>query len=134
MKRAFRFKDKRMHEYFQEALSDFESAMNKAKGYSTGHGKSVVSTSGNGWSFSLPYEMFELVPVFDPNDWNAYPEVTPPAYQRMRLEILYANPDECGLKEFLGCAFFDGEEWSYANTGKTIKIDPLDDVRFRPWE
>lgn len=134
MKQRYAFKNKELQSILENILPEFADAMEMAQPYSTGHGNFILTVRATNWSFRLPSDLFELVPGFDPDDWNAYPKVTPPARQRMRLEILYANPDECGLKNFLGCAFFDGEEWVYANTGKTIEIDPSDDVRFRPWE
>ena len=71
----------------------------------------------------------EWIPEYDPDDWNDYPDVTPPEGVVMRIEL------RNGLK--FGAYFRhleDGDYWCYPD-GKIMPKAYSDDVvHFRPWE
>ncbi len=62
---------------------------------------------------------------YDPRSWNPFPEVTPPTYVDMRVEI----KDGRGYM-----AWWDGHDWRIGNHNYSDD-DYLNAVkRFRPWE
>ena len=68
----------------------------------------------------------EEVPEYDPNNWNRYPEVTPPEGVPMRVE--YRRPDgtigRC-------CSFFREGVWE---DSEDQDLEIINVQRFRPWE
>lgn len=69
---------------------------------------------------------WEPVKEYDPNNWNNFPEVTPPKDIWMRVE---------GLKEDFGCkARWDGEHWRSGLHQYSSDSIVTDVVCFRPWE
>ena len=51
---------------------------------------------------------FEEVPEYDPNKWNAFPDVTPPEHELLRVKIYDAEKD---FYYFKGTAFWNGRKW-----------------------
>lgn len=66
---------------------------------------------------------------YDPNDWNPYPEVTPPEGVLMRVEFVYDGI----LRR--NCAIFENGAWYIAADRKALYDFTIDNVkRYRPWE
>lgn len=82
--------------------------------------------------FSMLLYGHEIEPVkeYDPNDWNSFPEVTPPEGVPMRVEAYFkVAKTMCKL-----CATFKDGNW-YENDGQPINFYTTAEVkRFRPWE
>lgn len=93
----------------------------------------------NRFSMLLYEHEVEQIKEYDPNDWNNYPEVTPPEGVLMRIEAEY---DICPLgSTFRTCAIFEDGAWRSESNGKAAidsngcYDDTFDRVkRFRPWE
>lgn len=76
----------------------------------------------------LKHEL-EIVKEYNPNDWNDYPDVTPPEGVLMRVEFEF----EGILRR--NCAIFENGAWRITENGKASYAVTLDDVkRYRPWE
>lgn len=77
-------------------------------------------------SVEITPDMVEEIEEYNPNDWNNFPEVTPPEDVLMRVE----RSD--GYKT---CAYFkhfdDGSDWMHSNN-LCMSMSHLI-VRFRPW-
>lgn len=73
---------------------------------------------------------YEELKEYNPNDWNSYPDVTPPEGVLMRVEFVYNGI----LRR--NCAIFENGAWHITAEGKADYDHlTLDDVkRFRPWE
>lgn len=93
-----------------------------------------ITNEEGGWSLRLHKILIKEVIQYDPNAWNNYPEVTPPEKVKMRVEIIFRNPQPGELMAYSGCAVFNGSYFVDSNTQKGIRVNDLDDVRFRPWE
>lgn len=86
----------------------------------------------NRFSMLLYEHEIEAIPEYNPNDWNAYPEVTPPEGVLMRVEIEYPDGDVSRA-----CSIFKDEVWWEAVNGEPIdeEVTLIGKVkRFRPWE
>lgn len=77
----------------------------------------------------LKFSIEELVniPEYDPHNWNKYPEVTPPEYVWMRLEIRPDSPVAGRV-----CAKFKNGKW-FLDDGTVENFGDYP-ARFRPWE
>lgn len=84
----------------------------------------------NRFSMLLYEHEIEVFEEYDPNDWNSYPDVTPPEGVLMRVEFEF----EGILRR--NCAIFENGAWYLTAEGKAdYDRLTLDDVkRFRPWE
>ena len=79
--------------------------------------------------FALDFSITELEEVedYNPNDWNAFPEITPPVDVVMRVEFRASSE---GTK-----AYWDGTDWRRCRN-KGFSWDPViekDIDRYRPW-
>ena len=93
-----------------------------------------ITNEEGGWSLRPHKILIKEVIQYDPNAWNNYPAVTPPEKVKMRVEIIFSNPQPGELMAYSGCAVFNGSYFVDSNTQKVIRVNDLDDVRFRPWE
>ena len=84
----------------------------------------------NRFSMLLYEHEIEVFEEYDPNNWNNYPDVTPPEGVLMRVEFIYVGI----LRR--NCAIFENGAWHITAEGKADYDHlTLDDVkRFRPWE
>ena len=93
----------------------------------------------NRFSMLLYEHEIEVFEEYNPNDWNNFPDVTPPEGVLMRVEARYGFDDSGAT--YRTCAIFENGAWRSESDGKAA-IDhngfydvTLDDVkRFRPWE
>lgn len=80
-------------------------------------------------------EAVEVIPEYTPDDWNSYPDVTPPEGVLMRVELETSEGDV-----YRKCAIFENGNWWKVNesNGKAsciaIEIAVGKVKRFRPWE
>lgn len=84
----------------------------------------------NRFSMLLYEHEIEVFEEYDPNDWNTFPDVTPPEGVLMRVEFIYVGI----LRR--NCAIFENGAWHITAEGEADYDHlTLDDVkRFRPWE
>lgn len=89
----------------------------------------------NRFSMLLYEHEIEVFEEYDPNDWNKFPEVTPPEGVLMRVELETSDGDV-----YRKCAIFENGNWWTVNesTGKSgclaIGVSSMRVKRFRPWE
>ena len=87
----------------------------------------------NRFSMLLYDHEIEAIQEYNPNDWNNYPEVTPPEGVRMRVEK--KGNDGRTVRD---CAVYKNGHWIYDSAYPEKAINPcwwMSDVdRFRPWE
>ena len=93
----------------------------------------------------LPKDV-EQVLEYDEDDWNEWPDITPPPFIPMRLELFEKNPtDDLQIHRcfFKGAAMWNGTSWG-PWTGPALvgpKLDPEEFKekqkiamgRYRPW-
>ena len=87
----------------------------------------------NRFSMLLYDHEIEAIQEYNPDDWNNYPEVTPPEGVLMRVEVEYPEGDV--LRQ---CAIFeDGIWWNEENgnpNANEVEYLSAKVKRFRPWE
>lgn len=93
------------------------------------------------WRFVAVFRVDEILiqKEYDPNDWNVFPDVTPPEGVLMRVEARYGFDDSGAT--YRTCAIFENGAWRSESEGKAA-IDhngfydvTIDNVkRYRPWE
>lgn len=74
-------------------------------------------------------EAVEVIPEYTPDDWNSYPDVTPPEGVLMRVETE-------GGRKFCGYyhTFAEGGSWCYEDGTVCPEVISKSVKRFRPWE
>ncbi len=71
---------------------------------------------------------------YNPNAWNAFPEVTPPRNVWMRVEY------ECQLGQLrawyaMGSRLkWNGKDWLTGFKGESLCVHKAKNILFRPWE
>jgi len=70
----------------------------------------------------------EIVKPYNPNEWNAWPGVTPPCNELLRCETIDRKGDV-----YHYCAKFDGTRW-YEDCNNALLIGSQVPNRFRAWE
>lgn len=89
--------------------------------------KSLLKLGNGRFIVVLHKEDFEA--VYDPDNWNNYPEVMPPEGVLMRVEFVYDGI----LRR--NCAIFENGAWYIAADRKALYDFTIDNVkRYRPWE
>ena len=129
-----RLKNRELNEILDAMSGDcFSASLNKAD-----FDRSLKAFSFESWFFVDP-EQTEMIPdEYNPEDWNEWPETTPPEGVLMRVEV--KEPDEnlqspeprFGKVRERCCAKFDGQFWIRSN-GLIVLISAGETVRFRPW-
>lgn len=92
----------------------------------------VFLARNNGPAMSVMLTRTDIEPFtkYNPNDWNSFPEVTPPEDVPMRVEVEY----ESFSNIYKLCATFKEGIW-YRENGQPIEFYVNAKVkRFRPWE
>lgn len=73
-------------------------------------------------------EAVEVIPEYTPDDWNSYPDVTPPEGVLMRVEFVYDG------RFCRNCAVFENGAWRLTIDGEASYDITLDNVeRYRLW-
>lgn len=127
----YRLKDQELQRKLDEISGGgFTEALRSVKNPSC-----IVFQARNGgpaMSIMLTSQDIEPFLEYNPDDWNAYPEVTPPEGVLMRVEIKYPDGDVSRA-----CSIFKDEVWWEAVNGEPIdeEVTSIGKVkRFRPWE
>lgn len=88
----------------------------------------------NRFSMLLYEHEVEQIKEYDPNDWNDYPEVTPPEGVWMRVETENVTTGKINRV----CAMLRDGNWHTSELGRAIDLvefaAALKVKRFRPWE
>lgn len=67
---------------------------------------------------------------YNPNDWNNYPEVTPPDGIPMKTEFRWKEDKDI----YRSCWMFEDGKWRWMDGRDCLVEYGLKDIRFRPWE
>lgn len=87
----------------------------------------------NRFSMLLYEHEVEQIKEYDPNDWNPYPEVTPPEGILMRVEqVQFKTHEKAKGITIRKCAIFRKGEWVDDVVG--YPLASIENCRFRPWE
>ena len=71
----------------------------------------------------------EYIPEYNPDDWNDYPDVTPPEGVVMRIELKDGSKFGAYFRHFE-----DGDCWCHPDGKLMPKVYSDNVARFRPWE
>lgn len=76
----------------------------------------------------------EPIPVYNPNDWNSYPDVVPPTDREFRVEFYHTEGEgtpefkrQCLCKSY---GQWDGRQW---RINATEDVTEANEILFRPW-
>lgn len=83
----------------------------------------------NRFSMLLYEHEIEVFEEYDPNDWNSYPDVTPPEGVLMRVETTTSSKF-CGYYH----TFAEGGCWCYQDGTVCSEATSKSVERYRPWE
>lgn len=74
---------------------------------------------------------FDVIPTYDPHDWNRWPDLKPEPDKMLRIEVR----DRAGLGIRCLSGYSDGEELINTEREDFIEIDPdVEEVFTRPWD
>ena len=82
-------------------------------------------------------QYFVEIPEYNPNNWNNYPEVTPPKPGYYRVESNRNNPYvaykvKAHRKE---CWIWTGTHWEWVNApGRVVNTACHENIKFKPWD
>lgn len=130
---TYRLRDRKLQQKLDELSHGAFSEMLKTMGrFLVEKPATNIQLGESRFTVTLFKEDFEVEPEYDPNDWNVFPDVTPPEGVLMRVEIEYPDGDVSRT-----CAIFKDEVWWEAVNGEPIdeEVTLTGKVkRFRPWE
>lgn len=131
---TWHLKDCELEEKLIEIFPNFVQILNEEKKkISCFEVEVTIPLKNDDFSFGgiwFPLSQLKENEEYNPDDWNRFPQVTPPNNVLMRLEVFRVTPHS--QKTYHNAAIFSGGRWRY---GKNyIEIKDGDDVRFRPWE
>lgn len=123
----YRLKDQELQKKLDEISGGgFTEALRSVKNPSC-----IVFQARNGgpaMSIMLTSQDSEPFLEYNPDDWNAYPEVTPPEGVLMRVEFVYDG------RFCRNCAVFENGAWRLTIDGEASYDITLDNVeRYRLW-
>lgn len=127
---TYRLRDRKLQQKLDELSNGAFSEMLKTMGkFLAKKPATNVQLGESRFTVTLFKEDFEIAPEYTPNEWNSYPDVTPPEGVLMRVEFEF----EGILRR--NCAIFENGAWRITENGKASYAVTLDDVkRYRPWE
>ncbi len=127
---TYRLRDRKLQQKLDELSNGAFSEMLKTMGkFLAKKPATNVQLGESRFTVTLFKEDFEIAPEYNPNEWNSYPDVTPPEGVLMRVEFEF----EGILRR--NCAIFENGAWRITENGKASYAVTLDDVkRYRPWE
>ncbi len=130
---TYRLRDRKLQQKLDELSHGAFSEMLKTMGrFLVEKPATNIQLAESRFTVTLFKEDFEVEPEYDPNDWNVFPDVTPPEGVLMRVEIEYPDGDVSRA-----CSIFKDEVWWEAVNGEPIdeEVTLIGKVkRFRPWE
>ena len=126
---TYRLRDRKRQQKLDELSHGAFSEMLKTMGrFLVKKQATNVQLGESRFTVTLFREDIEIAPEYDPNDWNAYPDVTPPEGVLMLVECI--DEDD---KTFKTCAEYVGDGYGAYYWRNEYEIDvPV--KRFRPLE
>lgn len=126
---TYRLRDRKLQQKLDELSHGAFSEMLKTMGrFLVKKQATNVQLGESRFTVTLFREDIEVAPEYDPNDWNAYPDVTPPEGVLMLVECI--DEDD---KTFKTCAEYVGDGYGAYYWRNEYEIDvPV--KRFRPLE
>lgn len=126
---TYRLRDRKLQQKLDELSHGAFSEMLKTMGrFLVEKPATNIQLGTSRFTVTLFKEDFEVEPEYDPNDWNAYPDVTPPEGVLMLVECI--DEDD---KTFKTCAEYVGDGYGAYYWRNEYEIDvPV--KRFRPLE
>lgn len=93
----------------------------------------LARNNGPAMSVFLTRTAIEPFAQYGPDDWNPYPEVTPPEGILMRVEqVQFKTHEKAKGITIRKCAIFRKGEWVDDVVG--YPLASIENCRFRPWE
>ena len=124
---TYRLRDRKLQQKLDE-LSHFSEMLKTMGRFLVKKQATNVQLGESRFTVTLFREDIEIAPEYDPNDWNAYPDVTPPEGVLMLVECI--DEDD---KTFKTCAEYVGDGYGAYYWRNEYEIDvPV--KRFRPLE
>lgn len=128
----YRLKDQDLQKALEKAAPGFSKALERDFGTTCdkNHSLIYVGVKDNDRNtyveINIPNCWVEKIKEYDPDEWNSYPDVTPPEGELMRVEFnnLYGQVVRC-------CAIFCFGKW-VNSTEHDVEVKDV--FRFRPWE
>lgn len=126
---TYRLRDRKLQQKLDELSYGAFSEMLKTMGrFLVEKPATNIQLGESRFTVTLFKEDIEIAPEYDPNDWNAYPDVTPPEGVLMLVECI--DEDD---KTFKTCAEYVGDGYGAYYWRNEYEIDvPV--KRFRPLE
>lgn len=126
---TYRLRDRKLQQKLDELSNGAFSEMLKTMGrFLVEKPATNIQLGESRFTVTLFKEDLEIAPEYDPNDWNAYPDVTPPEGVLMLVECI--DEDD---KTFKTCAEYVGDGYGAYYWRNEYEIDvPV--KRFRPLE
>lgn len=89
----------------------------------------IVLKKGVSYTANISTLILEKRPDYNPNTWNAYPDVDPP--EGVMMQVIEDVGDGNSSRT---CGFFDNGIWVYEWNGQPSALCRGDVKFFRPWE
>lgn len=126
---TYRLRDRKLQQKLDELSHGAFSEMLKTMGrFLVEKPATNIQLGTSRFTVTLFKEDFEVEPEYDPNDWNIFPDVTPPEGVLMLVECI--DEDD---KTFKTCAEYVGDGYGAYYWRNEYEIDvPV--KRFRPLE
>lgn len=135
---TYRLRDRKLQQKLDELSHGAFSEMLKTMGrFLVKKQATNVQLGESRFTVTLFREDIEIAPEYDPNDWNVFPDVTPPEGVMMRCIIKtpgrYLDGPEPELPKI--CArtsgVWDGRRWQFFGYGSLCEGST---VEYRTWE
>lgn len=124
---TYRLRDRKLQQKLDELSHGAFSEMLKTMGrFLVKKQATNVQLGESRFTVTLFREDIEIAPEYDPNDWNSYPDTTPPENIPMRVEFIW-NDGARGKC----CGVYRNGVWSNSED-RDCEIENV--KRFRPWE
>lgn len=135
---TYRLRDRKLQQKLDELSHGAFSEMLKTMGKFLAQKPAThVQLGESRFTITLFKEDFETEPEYDPNDWNVFPDVTPPEGVMMRCIIKTPGRNLDGPEPELPkiCArtsgVWDGRRWQFFGYGSLCEGST---VEYRTWE
>lgn len=135
---TYRLRDRKLQQKLDELSNGAFSEMLKTMGKFLAQKPAThVQLGESRFTVTLFKEDFETEPEYDPNDWNVFPDVTPPEGVMMRCIIKTPGRNLDGPEPELPkiCArtsgVWDGRRWQFFGYGSLCEGST---VEYRTWE
>lgn len=135
---TYRLRDRKLQQKLDELSNGAFSEMLKTMGrFLVKKQATNVQLGESRFTVTLFREDIEIAPEYDPNDWNVFPDVTPPEGVLMRCVIKKPGRNLDSPEPELPkiCArtsgVWDGKRWQFFGHGSLCEGST---VEYRPWE